>query len=51
MPRIAPPDLSPWFTTLHDIEGEIDWPEFFGNDNPVELDVGSGRGLFLVHSA
>ncbi len=48
MPRIAPPDLSPWFQTLHDIRGMIDWPLFFGNDHPVEIDVGSGRGLFLV---
>lgn len=51
MPRIAPTDLSPWFLTLHDLEGPISWPEFFGNANPVEIDVGSGRGLFLVNSA
>ena len=51
MPRIAPPDLAPWFRTLNDVEGWLDWSESFGNDNPVELDVGSGRGLFLVQSA
>lgn len=51
MPRLAPPDLTPWFRTLHDVEGQFDWSEFFGNDHPVEIDVGSGRGLFLVHSA
>jgi tRNA (guanine-N7-)-methyltransferase len=51
MPRTKPPDLSPWFVPLDDIEGTINWTEFFGNDNPVEIDVGSGRGLFLVHSA
>ncbi len=50
MPRIAPPDLRPWFQTLHNTQGMIDWPEFFGNDHPVEIDVGSGRGLFLVTS-
>jgi len=26
----------------------ISWPELFGNDNPVELEVGFGKGLFLV---
>ena len=29
----------------------LDWREFFGNDNPVELDVGCGRGLFLVNAS
>lgn len=28
--------------------GSFDWTTFFGNDNPVELDIGCGRGLFLV---
>jgi tRNA (guanine-N7-)-methyltransferase len=51
MPRIAPPDLTPWFRTLDDVDGWLDWTEFFGNSHPVELDVGCGRGLFLVHSA
>ncbi len=53
--RPAPPtDLKPYFLTLHDVDAEhggvLDWPRFFGNDNPVELDVGSGRGLFLVNA-
>ena len=48
-----PVDLKPYFLTLDDledviIEGVIDWAALFGNDNPVEIDVGSGRGLFLV---
>lgn len=42
-------DLSPYFLTLGDLsDGPLEWSEFFGNDNPVEIDVGSGRGLFLV---
>jgi tRNA (guanine-N7-)-methyltransferase len=51
MPRIAPPDLSPWFLPLHELDEPLCWPEFFGNEQPVEIDVGSGRGLFLVNSA
>jgi len=48
MPHPPPTDLRPFFLTLEDLDGPIEWSEFFGNSNPVELDVGSGRGLFLV---
>lgn len=48
-------DLSPWFLTIDDIESRfdvpLDWKEFFGNDQPVEIDVGCGRGLFMVHAS
>jgi tRNA (guanine-N7-)-methyltransferase len=27
------------------------WEEVFGNDHPVELEVGSGKGLFLANAA
>jgi tRNA (guanine-N7-)-methyltransferase len=29
----------------------IDWRELFGNENPVEIEVGFGKGLFLVTAA
>jgi tRNA (guanine-N7-)-methyltransferase len=29
----------------------FDWRELFGNDHPVELEVGFGKGLFLVTAA
>ena len=57
-PRV---DLKPWFLTLDDLSGRhfsspdsprpIAWNAFFGNDHPVELDVGCGRGLFLFNAA
>ncbi len=47
-PRV---DLKPYFQTLDDLDGPIDWCSLFGNDNPVEIDVGCGRGLFLFNSA
>ncbi|MBW3539650.1 MAG: tRNA (guanosine(46)-N7)-methyltransferase TrmB [Planctomycetes bacterium] len=47
----TPADLRPWFLTLGDLDGPLDWRQFFGNSNPVEIDVGSGRGMFLVNSA
>ena len=48
-------DLRPWFLAVGDLERELagarlDWNAWFGNPNPVEIDVGSGRGLFL-HTA
>ncbi len=29
----------------------INWPTLFGNSNPVEIEVGTGKGLFLLHAA
>ena len=29
----------------------IDWRALFGNDNPVEVEVGFGKGLFLTNAA
>jgi tRNA (guanine-N7-)-methyltransferase len=29
----------------------VAWTEVFGNDQPVELEVGSGKGLFLANAA
>src|SRR5437016_4740453 len=28
----------------------LDWQRVFGNANPVEIEVGSGKGLFLVNA-
>ncbi|MDA0284507.1 MAG: hypothetical protein O3B86_14250, partial [Planctomycetota bacterium] len=36
-------DLRPWFIAVYDLPESLDWPIFWGNDNPVELDVGCGR--------
>ena len=43
--------LKPWFQVIDDVGKSIVWSEFFGNDNPVELDIGCGRGLFLFTAA
>ena len=43
-------DLKPYFLTIDDLGAVIDWREFFGNENPVELDIGCGRGLYLVNA-
>lgn len=44
-------DLRPWFQTVADLPLPFCWQEFFGNDNPVEIDVGCGRGLFTVNAS
>ncbi len=31
--------------------GPISWQNLFGNENPVEIEVGSGKGLFLISAA
>jgi tRNA (guanine-N7-)-methyltransferase len=36
---------------LTGVEGPLDWPSVFGNAYPVELEVGSGKGLFLQNAA
>jgi tRNA (guanine-N7-)-methyltransferase len=32
------------------LSGFMDWAALFGNDHPVELEVGSGKGLFLANA-
>lgn len=53
--REPPRDLFPWFLTIQDVDrefgGALDWPKFFGNTQPVALDIGCGRGLFLFNAS
>ncbi|MGE3819859.1 MAG: tRNA (guanosine(46)-N7)-methyltransferase TrmB [Isosphaeraceae bacterium] len=47
----SPIDASP-FTLVHaPDQGQVRWDELFGNDQPVELEIGSGKGLFLQNQA
>ena len=32
-------------------EGLFDWPIVFGNPNPLEIEIGCGRGMFIIKSA
>jgi len=50
MRRIPLNDLNPWFQTLDDVagqDGRITSRTLFGNNRPLEIDVGCGRGLFV----
>lgn len=46
----ATPDLAPYAVELADREGPIDWRGLFGDDHPVELEVGPGKGLYLANA-
>src|SRR5262245_40256988 len=49
--RPPPPDLRPWFLTLADIPAPpLELARLFGSSQPVEVEIGSGRGLFLVNA-
>ena len=52
MPEPRPKtDTSPFTLDLLGVEGPLSWPEVFGNGHPVEVEVGSGKGLFLQNAA
>jgi tRNA (guanine-N7-)-methyltransferase len=52
MPDARPPiDTTPFTLDLARCATPVDWRGVFGNDHPVELEVGSGKGLFLVNAA
>lgn len=43
--------MKPYFQVIEDLGDELNWPDFLQNDNPVELDIGCGRGLFTFTAA
>lgn len=50
MSATRPPlDVAP--LTLLFPTASLSWPQVFGNDRPVELEIGPGKGLFLANAA
>jgi tRNA (guanine-N7-)-methyltransferase len=49
--RLSLEELSPYLLPLADPPAPLDWSAVFGNDHPVELEVGFGKGLFLLNAA
>lgn len=37
--------------SLNTVEGQFDWQSLFGNTNPLEIEIGIGKGRFLIESA
>ncbi len=55
-PRLSLEELAPYLLTVSAASSgqppaPLDWREVFGNDHPVELEVGFGKGLFLLTAA
>lgn len=48
-PKRPPIDIAPFVISMP--KAEVSWVEIFGNPEPVELEIGSGKGLFLANSA
>lgn len=44
-------DTTPFTLDLTGLHNRLDWSVVFGNAHPVELEVGSGKGLFLHNAA
>ena len=45
--------MEPWEPTLHlsELEAPLQWPAVFGNPNPVEVELGIGKGSLLRRTA
>jgi tRNA (guanine-N7-)-methyltransferase len=44
-------ELAPYLLAAPEPPAPIDWAALFGDDHPVELEVGFGKGLFLLNAA
>jgi tRNA (guanine-N7-)-methyltransferase len=49
--RLPVEALEPYLLPFPDPPAPLDWHALFGNDRPVELEVGFGKGLFLLMAA
>ncbi len=43
--------VEPILLNIHEEQGYLRWPEVFENDHPVQIEIGSGKGAFLVAAA
>jgi tRNA (guanine-N7-)-methyltransferase len=49
--RLPPEQIEPYLLAVPDPPAPFDWRAVFGNDRPVEVEVGFGKGLFLLTAA
>jgi tRNA (guanine-N7-)-methyltransferase len=49
--RLPLEELAPYLLTVPETPAPLAWPAVFGNTNPVEVEVGFGKGLFLLTAA
>jgi tRNA (guanine-N7-)-methyltransferase len=43
--------LDPYLLTTPEVPGILNWTDFFRRDRPVEVEIGFGKGMFLVNAA
>ena len=48
--RLPLEELAPHLLEPPDPPARLNWPQLFGNDHPVKLEVGFGKGLFLLNA-
>jgi tRNA (guanine-N7-)-methyltransferase len=46
--RLPLEELAPYLLAVPELPASLRWADMFGNDRPVEVEVGFGKGLFLV---
>ena len=44
-------DSTPYLVEYPTLTPPVAWPDIFGDDQPVEIEIGSGKGLFLANAA
>ncbi len=44
-------DATPFTLDPATLPAPLSWPAIFGDDRPVEVEIGSGKGLFLANAA
>jgi tRNA (guanine-N7-)-methyltransferase len=49
--RLPLEELAPYLLPVPDVRALLDWNAVFGNDHPVEVEIGFGKGLFLLNSS
>jgi tRNA (guanine-N7-)-methyltransferase len=49
--RLPPEQLAPWLLEVAEPATCLGWRSVFGNENPVEVEVGFGKGLYLLTAA
>jgi tRNA (guanine-N7-)-methyltransferase len=50
-PRLPLENLAPFLLNPPDPPAPLDWRQVFGHDRSVELEIGCGKGLFLLNAA
>jgi tRNA (guanine-N7-)-methyltransferase len=50
-PRLPPEELAAYLLCPADPPTPLDWQLVFGNKGPAELEIGCGKGLFLLNAA